>query len=37
MLPGEVQLIALHKPPGNSLYFIFQLAKQLKALKPESI
>lgn len=35
MLPRGVQVIALHKPAGNSLYFIFQLAKQIKALKPD--
>ncbi len=37
MLPRGVQVIALHKPAGNSLNFILQLAKQLKALEPDVV
>nr|NJM02124.1 glycosyltransferase [Desulfobacula sp.] len=37
MLPRGVQVIALHKPAGNSLNFIFKIAKQIKALEPDVV
>jgi len=37
MLPGGTQVISLNKPPGNSLSFIFRLARLLKQLGPDVV
>lgn len=37
MLPKGTQVISLHKPAGNSLSFIFKLARLLKQLAPDVV
>jgi hypothetical protein len=37
MQTGGVQVISLNKPAGNSIRFIFELAKQLRALAPDVV
>ena len=37
LLKKDVSIIEMNKPPGNSINFIFKLAKKIKELKPDVV
>lgn len=37
LLPSNIQIIELHKPPGNSLIFFWKLCRRLYQLKPDIV
>jgi len=37
LLPPGVEVIELHKPPGNSIVFIWRLSRRLKQLNPDIV
>jgi len=37
LLPPDIQVVELHKPPGNSPLFLFKLSRVLKSLRPDIV
>ena len=37
LLPNDVQVIEMHKKEGNSLFFIFRLARLLRKIRPDIV
>ena len=37
LLPGHIEIIEMNKKEGNSLFFVFRLAKKIKTLNPDIV